>query len=95
MALRIMLPSKAKVGDTIHFVFPHKRPSGPPISAFEVTVNGKKIDQPEISSTRATGGGSTNFVFKILEPGTYHFQITPILDGTKGEPRLSTLEVEA
>jgi len=95
MALRIMLPSKAKVGDTIHFAFPHKRPAGPPISDFEVTVNGKKVDRPEILSTKALAGGATNFVFKIVEPGIYQFQITPIIDGTKGEPRLTTLEVEA
>jgi hypothetical protein len=89
------LPSKAKVGDTLHFAFPHKRLSGPAISAFEVTVNGKRIDSPEILNTRALAGGSTNFVFKISEPGTYQFQITPIVEGTRGEPRLNTLEVEA
>jgi len=94
MALRTMLPSKAKVGDTIHFAFPNKRPSGPPISAFEVTVNGKKIDRPEILSTKGLAGGSTVFVFKIVEPGIFQFQITPIIDGMKGEPRLNTLEVE-
>jgi hypothetical protein len=93
MALRTMLPSKAKVGDTIHFAFPNRRP-GPPISAFEVTVNGKQIDRPEMLSTKALSGGSTVFVFKIVEPGTFQFQITPIIDGMKGEPRLNTLEVE-
>jgi hypothetical protein len=95
MALRIMLPSKAKVGDTIHFAFPQKGLSGPPISGFEVTVNGKKIDSPEIVSTKALAGGSMNFVYKIHEAGIYQFQITPIVDGTKGAPRWNTLEVEA
>jgi hypothetical protein len=94
MALRIMLPSKAKVGDTIHFNFPNSRLPGMTISAFQVAINGKKIDEPEILTTRAAGGGSSNFVFKACEPGTYQFEITPIRGGEKGERRLNTLEVE-
>ena|SRR5258708_6003195 len=94
MALRMMLPSKAKVGDTIHFVFPNPRPAGVKISAFEVTINGKKIDNPETVTTRVVGGGSTNFVFKVSASGTYQLEITPIIEGKRGEPRLNTLEVE-
>jgi hypothetical protein len=41
------------------------------------------------------GGGTTNFVFQATTPGTYQFEITPLIDGQRGEPRLHTLEVEA
>jgi hypothetical protein len=94
MALRIMLPSKARVGDTIHFSFPNGRLPGTTISSFQVAINGKQIDKPEILTTRATGGGSSSFVFKVNEPGTYQFEIIPIRGEEKGERRLNTLEVE-
>jgi hypothetical protein len=90
-----MLPSLAKVGDTIHFSFPRDRLAGKPISAFEVVVNGKKIDQPEVLITRAGRGGteSANFVFNVTEPGVFQFEITPIAGGEKRPARLNTLEV--
>ena len=91
MSLRTMLASKAKVGDTIHFSFPNNSRSGKTISAFEVVINGKRIDKPELLTTR---GGPTNFVFTASAPGTYQFDITPIMQGEKGERRLNTLEVE-
>jgi hypothetical protein len=94
MALRIMLPSKAKVGDTIHFTFPNSRQPGMTITAFQVTINGKKIDKPEILTTRAPGGGSSSFVFKVTEPGIYQFEITPIIGEAKGVQRFNTLEVD-
>jgi len=94
MALRIMLPSKAKVGDTIHFTFPNSRIAGMAISAFQVAINGKKIDKPEILTTRAAGGGSCNFVFRVNEPGIYQFEITPIVGEEKGVQRFNTLEVD-
>jgi hypothetical protein len=99
MALRTMLPSTAKVGDTIHFAFPHKPSSETSISAFEVTLNGRKIDNPETvitSGTRGTswiGGQAANFVFSVKEPGIYQFEIRPIIGGEKGQPRLNTVEV--
>ena len=94
MALRIMLPSTAKVGDTIHFAFSHNPFSGNQISAFEVTINGRKLDEPEVVMTKPKVGGATaNFVFRATEAGTYHFEITPIVGGKRGQPRLNTLEV--
>ena len=42
--------------------------------------------------TSGIGGGTTNFVFQAITPGTYQFEITPLMDGQRGEPRL--LEVE-
>jgi hypothetical protein len=94
MALRIMLPSRAKVGDTIHFSFPNA--PGKLISAFEVTINGKRVKDPEIVTTRAPDGGRANFVFHVKEPGIYQFEIAPISDdGTRGQPRMNTLEVLA
>jgi hypothetical protein len=92
MALRIMLPSKARVGDTIHFAFPNV--PGKVINAFHVKINGKSVTEPATIMTRAKGGGAANFVFKVTDPGTYQFEITPIGPaGEKGEPRLNTLEV--
>src|SRR5262249_25168607 len=92
MALRIMLPTRAKVGDTIHFSFPNS--PGKLISAFEVTINGKYVKDPQIVTTRASNGGTANFVFHVKEPGIYHFEIAPISDGgVRGEPRMNTLEV--
>jgi hypothetical protein len=91
MAVRTMLPSKARVGDTIHFSFPNASLKGKRITAFEVIVNGKKVSNPEM---KMTSGGATSFVFQATTPGTYQFQITPLLDGQPGEPRLNTLEVE-
>jgi len=89
-----MLPSAARVGDTIHFVFPHAGFSRTPISGFEVTINGRKIAKPEIVMTGAKpGGGAANFVFRANEPGTYQFEITPIVGGKKGHSRFNTLEV--
>ena len=94
MSLRIMLPSRAKVGDTIHFAFPNI--PGKVVSAFEVTINGKKIKDPALVTTRASGGGAANFVFRVEEAGTFHFQIAPINEaGEKGDARLNTLEVPA
>jgi hypothetical protein len=94
VALRTMLPSTARVGDTIHFAFKHNPLSGTAISGFEVTINGRKIDNPEVVMTRATvGGAAANFVFRASEPGTYQFEVTPIVAGKKGQPRLNTLEV--
>jgi hypothetical protein len=94
MALRIMLPSRAKVGDTVHFSFPHS--PGKLISAFDVTINGKRVKDPEIVTNRAQNGGTANFVFHVREPGIYHFEIAPITEGGgRGEPRMNTLEVAA
>ena len=93
MALRIMFPSTAKVGDTIHFAFPSNRFSGTAISRFDVTINGRKITKPEIVMTTAIKGGAANFVFRAIEPGTYQFAVTPVVGGKKGQPRLNTLKV--
>ena len=95
LALRTMLPSNARVGDTIHFAFPERRTSGERVSDFEVTINGQKVDSPEILMTRAGRGGTNaaNYVFRATEPGVFHFHITPVAGGEKLEPRLSTLEV--
>ena len=93
MALRTMLPSTAKVGDTIHFAFPHKRSSESTISGFEVAINGRKIDNPEIVMTRVPRGEAANFVFSVKEPGIYQFEVTPITAGPKSRPRLNTVEV--
>ncbi len=94
MALRIMLPSTAKVGDTIHFAFPHSPFSGKKITGFDVKVNGRKVDNPEVVMTKPkVGGGAANFVFRANEPGIYQFEITPILEGEKGHARFNTLEV--
>ena len=94
MAVRTILPSKARVGDTIHFSFPHANRKGKTIRAFEVIVNGKRIANPEMKRTSNMTGGATSFVFQATAPGTYHFDITPIIDGERGERRLNTLEVE-
>jgi hypothetical protein len=94
MSLRIMLPSRAKVGDTIHFAFPNV--PGRAVSAFEVTINGKKFKDPAVLTTRTPNGGTANFVFKVEETGIYHFEIAPIdAAGQRAEPRLNTLEVAA
>jgi hypothetical protein len=88
----MMLPSKAKVGDTMHFVFPTGTANA--ISGFDVTVNGKRIQDPEVVMKRAPGGNTANLVYNVAEPGIYQFVITPIRqDGAKGEPRLHTIEV--
>jgi hypothetical protein len=64
------------------------------ITAFEVTINGKRVENPAIATNRAPNGGTSNFVYKVQEPGHYHFIITPIMEsGEKGEPRFNTLEV--
>jgi len=87
-----MLPSKARVGDTIHFAFP-KEP-GKLVSGFEVMINGQKIAEPEILVSRAKSKEGTIFVYQVREPGIYQFRITPIgEDGERGEPRMNTLEV--
>jgi hypothetical protein len=92
MSLRIMLPSRARVGDTVHFAFPNGRDKT--ITAFEVKINGKKIEDPVITTNRAPNGVTSNFVFKAKEPGHYQFMITPITEsGEKCEPRFNTLEV--
>jgi hypothetical protein len=87
-----MLPSRAAVGDTIHFTFP-KTP-GQVITGFQVTINGKKVRDPEMVIRRSKTGDAAVFVFQVTEPGIYQFVITPIIEGSeKGEPRLNTLEV--
>src|SRR5262245_29014580 len=92
MALRIMLPSRAEVGDKVHFSFPNA--PGKVISGFEVTINGKRVADPEIVKSGARDTGTANFVFHVKEPGIYHFEIAPIINGgARGEPRLNTLEV--
>ena len=92
MALRIMLPSKAKVGDTMHFSFA-SRP-GQTISGFEVVINGQKVRNAEF--TRNRGKGGANYIYNVTAPGIYQFQITPIgPSGERDEPRLNTLEVTA
>jgi hypothetical protein len=90
-----MLPSNSRVGDTIHFAFPESQTAGARVSGFEVTINGKKVDSPEIVMTRAGRGGtnSANYVFRATEPGFFHFHITPVAGGEKLEPRLNTVEV--
>ncbi len=90
-----MLPSYARVGDTIHFAFPESRTSRARVSGFEVTINGKKVDRPEILMTRTGRGGAdfANYVFRATEPGAFHFHITPLAGGEKLEPRLNTLEI--
>jgi hypothetical protein len=95
VALRTMLPSAARVGDTIHFAFPYACLSRTPISGFEVTINGRKLAKPEIVLTRITvgGHGAANFVFRANEPGTFQFKIAPIVGGKKGQSRINTLEV--
>jgi hypothetical protein len=94
VALRTMLPSAARVGDTIHFAFPHNRLPKTPISGFEVTINGRKLAKPEIVMTAVSlGGGAANFVFRANEPGTFQFKIAPIVGGKKGHSRINTLEV--
>src|SRR5215470_167701 len=93
MALRIMLPSKAKVGDTVHFSFANE--PGKPIAGFEVTINGKKVSDAQFTVNRAKGGSAT-YIYNVTAPGIYQFQITPIGSaGDRGEPRLNTLEVTA
>jgi hypothetical protein len=94
MAVRTMLPSKAKVGDTVHFSFPHGCLKGKKVTAFEVIVNGKKISNPEMKMTSAMSGAATSFVFHATTAGTFQFEIMPLIDGEPGEPRLNTLEVE-
>jgi hypothetical protein len=51
MALRTMFPSKARVGDTVHFSFAHDRFKGQIITAFDVVINGNKIADPELVKT--------------------------------------------
>jgi hypothetical protein len=93
MALRTMLPSTAKVGDTIHFAFPQKRSSESSISGFDVAINGRRIAKPEFAITRSGHGEAANFVFSVKEPGTYQFEVTPITGGENRRPRLNTVEV--
>jgi len=93
MALRIMLPSKANVGDIIHFSFA-VRP-GQTISGFEVMINGQKVRNAEFTLNRAKNGGA-NYIYNVTAPGIYQFQITPIGPaGERAEPRWNTLEVTA
>jgi hypothetical protein len=89
-----MLPSRARVGDTIHFSFPHPNLKGKRITAFEVIINGEKISNPEMKMTGAISGGATSYVFQAISAGIFQFEITPLLDGERGETRLNTLEVE-
>ncbi len=92
MSVRIMLPSKARVGDTIHFAFPNA--PGKVISDFEVTINGQRVKEPEVLKTRGHPGNAAIFVFKAEQPGIYQFVIIPIgQEGERGEPRMNTLEV--
>lgn len=87
-----MLPSKAKVGDVVHFAFPPV--GGKAVTGFEVTINGRKVDNPQMLTQRAPGGSIANFVYHVRQPGTFHVSITPIgPDGDKWERRLHTLEV--
>jgi hypothetical protein len=95
MALRTMLPSTAKVGDTIYFAFPHKRSSGSAISGFEVAINGRRVQDPEMVMTRGLGGEAANFVYRAQEPGIYQFEVIPIAGDEKGQPRRNTVEVTA
>jgi hypothetical protein len=90
MAVRTMLPSKARVGDTIYFSFPHSNLKGKKITAFDVLINGKPISNPEMKMS----GNATSFVFQATTSGIYQFEIRPVIDGQRGEPRLNTLEVE-
>src|SRR5262249_11034968 len=93
MALRIMLPSKAKVGDIIHFSFTVE--PGQTISGFEVRINGQKAHDAEVTLNRGKGGGA-KYIYNVTAPGIYQFQITPIGPaGERGEPRWNTLEVTA
>ena len=72
MAIRTMLPSKARVGDTVHFSFPFTNlKGGKRITGFEVFVNGKKISNPEMKMTGAMSGGATSFVFQATTAGTF------------------------
>jgi hypothetical protein len=88
-----MLPSKAKVGDTIHFSFTNE--PGKTITGFDVVINGKKVKDAEFTVNRAKGGSAT-YIYNVTAPGIYQFQITPIgQSGERGEPRLNTLEVSA
>ena len=48
----------------------------------------------EMKMTSAKTGSATSFVFQATTTGTYHFDVTPIIDGQPGERRLNTLEVE-
>jgi hypothetical protein len=59
-----------------------------------VILNSKKISNPEMKTTSVMNGGASNFVFKATAPGTYQFDITPIIDGLRGERRLNALEIE-
>jgi hypothetical protein len=94
MSIRTMLPSKARVGDTIHFAFPNS--PGQKISGFEVTINGQQMPEPEVLASRANSKDATIFVYRVMQPGIYQFRITPIgQDGGRGDPRLNTLEVTA
>jgi hypothetical protein len=94
MSVRIMLPSKARVGDTIHFSFPNG--PGKVIASFEVTINGQKVKDPEVMKTRGHPGNSAIFVFRAEQPGIHQFVITPIgQEGERGDPRMNTLEVTA
>lgn len=87
-----MLPSKAKVGDTVHFAFPAV--AGKAATAFEVTINGRRVDEPQLVTQRAPGGNVANFVYHVREPGTFHISITPLgPNGDRWERRLHTLEV--
>jgi hypothetical protein len=88
-----MLPSTAKVGDTIHFAFPCNRTQRAAISGFEVTINGRRVVKPEILMTTGHGGQAANFVYYAKEPGVYQFEVTPIGGDEKGQPRRNTLEV--
>jgi hypothetical protein len=87
-----MLPSRATIGDVIHFAFPHL--TGRVVTGFQVMINGKRVKAPEIVTSRSKSGGTAIFVFRVSKPGIYQFVITPIDQaGVKGEPRLNTVEV--
>jgi hypothetical protein len=58
---------QARVGDTIHFSFPHASLKGKRITAFEVLVNGNKVENPEMKMTSGMGGEHGQF----RVPGDY------------------------
>ena len=93
MSLRVMLPSKAKVGDTVQFAFPNGQ--GKSISGFDVVINGEKISDATFTTSRSKGAHGANYIYNVTKPGTYQFEITPIDPaGDRGESRFNTLEVD-
>jgi len=92
MSLRVMLPSKARVGDTVQFTFPNGQ--GKLISGFDVVINGEKIGDAKFTMTRSKGAHGANYIYNVTEPGIYQFEITPINpSGDRGQSRFNTLEV--